>query len=78
MSEFTYAYSLLVRRYGYYVTFDSLEELKEEVRKYFTKSEAHLVDRLTQFPENRYDQYGTQVRSCRDFETTAMRYKEGE
>lgn len=75
MSESTYAYFFLVKRY---ISFDSLEDLKEEVGKYFTKSEAHLVDRLTQFPESGYDQYGTQVNSCREFEIIAMRFKEGE
>ena len=44
-------YSLLIQRYGRYMTFDSVEELRDEVRSYFTKKEqaSGIVERLTTF-----------------------------
>lgn len=42
-------YNLLIRRYGRNLNFDTIEELKTEVARYFTKSESHIVERLTTF-----------------------------
>lgn len=44
-------YSLHIRRYDRYLTFESLEELRQEVGLYFTEREkaAGIVDRLTSF-----------------------------
>jgi hypothetical protein len=42
-------YTLLIRRYGRYMSFDTIEELKNEVSGYFTKSEKAIVEKLTTF-----------------------------
>lgn len=42
-------YNLFIRRYSRSLNFDTIEELKEEVGRYFTKSESPIVERLTTF-----------------------------
>jgi hypothetical protein len=44
-------YLAIIKRYGRYLTFDSLEELKAELSRYFTDKEkaSGIVDRLTDF-----------------------------
>ena len=44
-------YTLYISRYGRHLTFDTIEELREELGTYFTPSEkkSGIVDRLTTF-----------------------------
>ena len=44
-------YSLTITRYGRYLKFDSIEDLTEELKQYFSPSEIRsgIVDRLTAF-----------------------------
>ena len=44
-------YLAIIKRFGRYLTFDSIEELKAELSKYFTESEraSGIVDELTDF-----------------------------
>lgn len=44
-----YQYGLLIRRYDRYRSFDTLDGLKEEVSRYFSKKEAAIVERLCDF-----------------------------
>ncbi len=55
-------YSLTIHRYGRYMTFDTLDELKAELATYFTQREkdSGIVDRLTRFTmETVTDNYGS-------------------
>ena len=44
-------YSLTIKRYNRYLSFDSITDLKEELSRYFTPREIQsgIVDRLTNF-----------------------------
>ena len=44
-------YTLTIRRYGRYLSFETLEELIEELSRYFTPRELKcgIIDRLTDF-----------------------------
>lgn len=43
-------------RFSY--TFDTLDDLKAEVSRYFTKKEKSIVDQLCFFPRCNFDEYG--------------------
>ena len=64
-------YSLYIRRYRRYQNFDTLDELREETRKYFTASEIAegVVDRLTNFDSRKADEGGYIRNTYQDFET---------
>lgn len=62
-----YTYSLFIRRYDRNMNFNTLEELRDEVAKYFTKSEGEIVRQLTTF--SGADEDGTAVNSYQDFKT---------
>lgn len=67
------SYALHIRRYDRYQTFDTLEQLKEEVSTYFTKSEGRIVDRLCDFTHTPFvDDVATN--SYQDFSTSCSRY----
>jgi hypothetical protein len=44
-------FTLTINRYGRYLSFDTLEELKDELRTYFSQKEiaSGIVERLTNF-----------------------------
>jgi len=48
-------YTLYIHRYRRHLSFDKVEDLREELSGYFTKSEiaSGLVDRLTDFSHKR-------------------------
>lgn len=52
-------YSILIRRYGRYQAFENLEDLRDELRRYFTRSEiaAGVVERLTDFSSRSENSY---------------------
>lgn len=64
-------YSLYIRRYRRHQNFDTLDELREETRKYFTPSEIaeDIVDRLTNFDGRKADDGGYIRNTYQDFET---------
>ena len=49
------SYTLLIKRYGTYLSFDNIEDLKSELKRYFTPNEISggIVDRLTTFNEGK-------------------------
>ena len=65
------SYSLFVRRYNTRQSFDSLEELKHEVSRYFLAREKYIVDRLTDFRYAKFNEYGYAKNSYQDFEVYA-------
>lgn len=67
------SYSLHIRRYDRYRTFDTLEQLKEAASAYFTKSEGRIVDRLCDFSRTPFvDDVATN--SYQDFSVSCSRY----
>lgn len=48
-------YTLLIKRYGTFLSFDNIEELKNEVKRYFSPNEINsgIVERLTTFNESK-------------------------
>lgn len=42
-------YTLTINRYGRYLSFDTLDELKEELSGYFSTKEKDLVNKLLDF-----------------------------
>lgn len=73
------SYSLLIRRYGRHLNFDTLEELKSEVRTYFTKSEQGIAQQLCDFSkakfvddmaENKYRDFS--VSCCLDYDVPGI------
>lgn len=63
-------YSLLIRRYNTSERFDTLEELKKEVSRHFTRSEGHIVEKLTTFPLSMFDKNGLCIKNYQDYSTT--------
>lgn len=63
-----YSYSLSILRYHRHMNFDTLEELRRELRLYFTPAEIALgiIDRLTAFDDHRKDEFGLSCISCED------------
>lgn len=70
------SYTFHIMRYHRYENFDSLEALRKEVARYFTRKEQHIVDKLTDFSHARFDQYGMATNEYQDYSVTA--YKEVE
>lgn len=73
-NKYIYSYSLLVRRYGRILNFDTVEELREELKAYFARCEQHIVGKLTQFPEDGYSEDGMHQNLYRDITVTAYRF----
>ena len=67
-------YSLYIGRYRRNLNFDTLEELKEEVERYFSKSEKPIVDRLTTFDERKRDAFGMTENHYRDFVVSSIKF----
>ena len=42
-------FTLTIQRYGRYLSFDTIEELREELSGYFSPKEKSIVDKLTDF-----------------------------
>lgn len=65
-------YTLTISRYGRHIRFDTLEELREELSRYFTPREiaSGFVDRLSTFrkPTARDEENGYIKNSYRDFD----------
>ena len=63
-------YSLLIRRYGRLVSFATLQELKNDIKRYFTTREIRngIVDHLTKFDKSTYHD-GYYTCSYQDFTT---------
>lgn len=65
----THPYSLYIRRYGRHQNFQTLEDLKEEVSRYFTVREQGIVKMLCTF-RGEPDPETHAFRNCyQDFET---------
>ena len=65
------SYTLSIRRYNTYQSFTSLEELKQEVSRYFLRREQYIVDRLTDFSNAKFNEYGYAKNNYQDFEVCA-------
>lgn len=63
-----YSYSLSILRYHCHINFDTLEELRKELRLHFTPAEIALgiIDRLTAFDNHRKDELGCTCISYQD------------
>ena len=61
-------YSLTIRRYGRYLNFDTLEELKEELSLYFSPKEKSngIIEKLTNF-DNIQEKDGYKEISYQDY-----------
>ena len=64
-------YSMTIKRYNRYQNFETLEELREELSSYLTKSEiaSGLLDKLTDFNPARKNADGLVVNNWRDIRT---------
>lgn len=64
-------YSLTIKRYNRYLSFDSVEELTEELSSYLTQSEiaSGILTKLTDFNPTRRDRDGFVVNNWCDFRT---------
>jgi hypothetical protein len=69
-------YGLHIRRYGRNLKFNTLEELKEELGQYFTKSQIAngVIDRLTSFGKIGPDGYAEC--SYQDYQTFHWVYED--
>lgn len=65
------SYTLSIRRYNTYQSFTSLEELKQEVSRYFLRREQYIVDRLTDFRNAKFNECGYAKNNYQDFEVCA-------
>lgn len=65
-------YSLVINRYGRYMTFENADDLCAELKRYFTKVEQRMgaVDRLTTFSPGQFRD-GVAKNSYQDFTVTA-------
>ncbi len=66
-------YTLLIKRYNRYMSFNTVEELKDETARYFTNSEKSIVEKLTTFNLSNADSYGMVKNDYKDFSTTYCR-----
>ena len=64
-------YTLFIRRYGRWLTFPTIDELREELRGYFTAREiaGGIVERLTSFEGRKAGEDGYVQNQYQDFET---------
>lgn len=64
----SYAFAQVGR---FFESFETLGELREEVGRYFTKSEQHIADRLCDFSHAKFDACGMATNSYRSYSVTA-------
>ena len=66
-------YTLTINKYGRYLSFDTFDELKEELFSYFSASEKNIVEKLLDFSntpivdgykENKYQDFTVCCYDC--------------
>lgn len=70
-------YTLTIRRYGRYLSFETLKELKEELSRYFTPREINsgIVNRLTDFTHTPLKD-GYRKNNYQDFQVCCYEFEE--
>lgn len=66
-------YSLTIRRYNQYMSFKTKEELEAELRPHFLHSEQHIVDRLVDFTQAKFQNCYAE-NSYRDYSVCAYKF----